>query len=83
MSGISNELREFLKGWLKWVEDGAPDSRDFNRRHGLCVQPSLALDDYWELCSLLYDEFAVSFPGRRRQRARRSLLGFCQQDRGA
>ena len=41
MSGISNELREFLKGWLAWVEDGAPESPDFKRCHGLCIQPSL------------------------------------------
>lgn len=41
MSGISNELREFLQGWLAWVEDGAPDSRDFNRCQGLCIQPCL------------------------------------------
>lgn len=41
MSGISNELREFLQGWLKWVEDGAPESFDFKRYHGLCIQPCL------------------------------------------
>ena len=57
MSGISNELREFLQGWLLWVEQGAPSSRAFTREGGLCIQPCLGLEELDELKGILWKEF--------------------------
>lgn len=61
MSGISETLKHFLTGYLEWVEAGADEgSVRFNRTHGLCVQPCIAIDDYWELCRLLDEDFGDS-----------------------
>lgn len=35
---MSPTLKRFLRDYLAWVEQGAPDDWAFSRRSGLCVQ---------------------------------------------
>jgi len=39
---MSEQLREFLSDWIKWVDAGGDDGKPFWYRHGLC-----ASFDYW------------------------------------
>lgn len=57
---LKPETRQFLREWLEWAENGAPEHPVFDCRLGLCT--SAAEYDVWNNTNT-YDDLRAAFRG--------------------